>query len=224
MSRANRNSAERPIPRLGLSAALFAMLAAAMTVGTTGCVALPVLSAIPSIVSFAYNLSKKKSDGDTGTDANAPDADVAAADTDKPAPKLTAGSVCHLIALERPDLTVVELRKTAAGAPEYRELHLQQSGDDARWNPVAGDDTGPNGWRPAVNFLKMDFNPPLTDVIPDTGTCYLAYVPITPSPNGPVQATEFNSGAGDAAGGFSWDGREYQYKVARTLPCLSPSS
>jgi hypothetical protein len=47
---------------------------------------------------------------------------------------------------------------------------------------------------------------------------------MAPDPNGVVQPAEFKSGSGNAAGAFSWDGREYQYRVDRTLPCLSPSS
>jgi hypothetical protein len=224
VSRGNRHSVEPPLRKLGLSAALFAMLVGAMAVGTTGCVALPVLSVIPSVISFAYNLSTKKSDGDN-PDANSQDTETTTADADStPAKPLTSGEVCHLISLARPDLTVVELRKNGAGAPEYRELHLQSSADAALWTPVVNTDTGADGWRPAVNFLKMDFNPPLTDVIPDGGTCYLAYAPIAAGSNRPNQVAEFNSRDGDAAGAFSWAGRAYQYKVARTLPCLSPSS
>lgn len=223
MSRGNRHSAERARSKLGLSAALFAMLAGAMTVGISGCVALPVLSIIPSVVSFVYNAATKK-DGDSDSDAKNRDPEPTE-EASKPAPKLTAENLCHMIALARPDLMVVELRKTAAGAPEYRELRLlKNSEDDARWTPVIDTDTGPGGWRPAVNFLKMDFKPPLTDVIPNSGSCYLAYVPIGTDSNNPNQAEEFKSASGEAAGAFSWEGQAYQYKVERSLPCLASSS
>ena len=137
--------------------------------------------------------------------------------------KMTPAMDCHLLAIARPDLTVVELRKTTTGAPEYRELHLEQLTDDATWNPVVDSETGPSGWRPAVNFLNMDFKPPLTEVIPDSGTCYLAYAPIADA-NTASQVAEFKSGPGDASGDFAWAGRTYQYRVARTLPCTSPSA
>jgi hypothetical protein len=61
-------------------------------------------------------------------------------------------------------------------------------------------------------------------VIPSTGSCYLAYVPLSADPNSPQQAQEFKSASGDAAGAFSWEGQTYQYKVERTLPCLASSS
>ena len=228
MSRGSGKSGERPIANLSLSAALLALMAGAITFTTAGCVALPVLSAIPSVVSFVYNVATHKSDSDTDTDtdtAKNQDAEPPAEEeASKPPAQLTSDDVCHLMAIARPDLMVVELRKNSTGAPEYRELHLQNSAQEVRWTPVVDSDTGPSGWRPAVNFLKMDFNPPLTEVIPDNGTCYLAYVPIVVNPNNPNQSVEVKSGSGDAAGAFSWEGREYQYKVARTLPCLTPSS
>jgi hypothetical protein len=223
MSRGNRHSAERAIPRLGLSAAIFAVLAGAMTVGISGCVALPFLSVIPSVASFVYNAATKK-DGDSDADAKNQDPEPTE-EASKPPPQLTTENLCHMMALARPDMMVVELRKSSAGAPEYRELRLlKNSEEDARWTPVVDTDTGPDGWRPAVNFLKMDFNPPLTDVIPSTGSCYLAYVPIGADPNNPNQAAEFKSASGEAAGDFSWQGQAYQYKVERTLPCLASSS
>ena len=222
MSRGNRHRVYRAIPRLSLSAALFAMLAGAMAVGISGCVALPALSIIPSVVSFVYNAATKNSDSDAEAKKQDPEPTEEAS---TPPAKLTDENVCHMIALARPDMMVVELRKSAAGAPEYRELRLlKNSEDDARWTPVVDTDTGPDGWRPAVNFLKMDFNPPLTDVIPNSGSCYLAYVPIGADSNNPSQAAEFKSASGDAAGAFSWQGQSYQYKVERTLPCLASSS
>ena len=227
MSTGNRHSVGRRTPKFkfSLSAALLAMLAATTAVGTAGC-ALPLLGVIPSVVGLLFNVSSKKSD-DTATSAKDGDVQVTTGlndnDSNSSKSKMTPAMDCHLLALARPDLTVVELRKGTTGAPEYRELHLEQSTDDASWNPVVDSETGPSGWRPAVNFLSMDFKPALTEVIPDSGTCYLAYAPIADS-NTPRQVAEFKSGPGDASGDFAWAGRTYQYRVARTLPCTSPSA
>jgi hypothetical protein len=227
MSTGNRHSVGRRTPKFkfSLSAALLAMLAATTAVGTAGC-ALPLLGVIPSVVGLLFDVSSKKSD-DTATAAKDGDVQVTTGlndnDSNSSKSKMTPAMDCHLLALARPDLTVVELRKGTTGAPEYRELHLEQSTDDASWNPVVDSETGPSGWRPAVNFLSMDFKPALTDVIPDSGTCYLAYAPIADS-NTPSQVAEFKSGPGDASGDFAWGGRTYQYRVARTLPCTSPSA
>ncbi|HYK65767.1 MAG TPA: hypothetical protein VEY94_12540 [Patescibacteria group bacterium] len=225
MGKADRSPVEHLTSKLGQSAALFAVLTA-IAVGTSGCIALPFLSAIPSAVSFVYNVATGKSDSNSDADAkNEEYAPPSSDDSSKPPPKLTADNICHLMAIARPDLIVVELRKNAAGAPEYRELRLQpNTTEDARWAPVVDSDTGPEGWRAAVNFLKMDFKPALTDVIPDSGTCYLAYAPVVINPNNPVLPPEVKAAPGEAAGDFDWEGREYQYRVERTLPCLSPQS
>jgi len=211
------------------SAALLAMLAA-IAFSTAGCF-LPLLGAIPSVINLVH--SAYTSGSSTKDDAEAKNAEAAAptvaddAPTDqtgKPPPKLTPANICQMMAIADPDMVLVELRKDAAGAPEYRELHLQNSADEAHWTPVVDSDTGAGGWIPAVNFLKMDFQPPLTDVIPPVGTCYLAYAPIAIDPNNPYQAAELKSGAGGPVSTFSWAGRTYQYKVAPSVPCLSPSS
>lgn len=228
MVKGDRNPVERLTHNFGLSTALLAMLSAAIAVGTSGCLALPFLSAIPSAVSFVYNVATDKKSDDTADADDKDDATPVTANASTPTttpPKLTPDNICHLMALARPDLIVVELRKNAAGGPEYRELRLQpNSPEDARWAPVVDSEGGPDGWRPAVNFLQMNFKPALTEVIPDSGSCYLAYAPVVLNPNNPSPPVEAKAGPGNAAGDFDWEGREYQYRVERTLPCLSPSS
>jgi hypothetical protein len=206
----------------GLTATLGALLAAALAIGASGCVALPALGAIPSLISLIQNMSSSKS-GDPGTDAAAATQRAEAeAEPEPPPPKLTEGNVCQMIVLSHPNLLAVELRKAAGGAPEYRELQLVNSTDTATWTPIVTSETGPDGWRPAVNFLKMDFRPPLT--IPESGSSYLAYVPVANKSGDPNQEAQLQSSFGGAAGAFTWDGRVYAYTVASTLPCLALSS
>jgi hypothetical protein len=192
----------------------------AMALSTAGCV-LPLLGAIPSVISMAHSLYTS---GGKDDDVATKDAEAEAEAPSKPAAQLTPANVCQMMALARPDMVLVELRKSGGGAPEYRELHLQNSTDEAHWTPIVDSETGPDGWIPAVNFLKMDFQPPLTDAIPNAGSCYLAYAPMAIDPNDPYQAAELKSGAGSSVSTFSWAGRVYQYMVAPTLPCLSPTS
>ena len=206
----------------GLPAAPVALLVVVIAFVASGCF-LPILTAIPSVIGLASAMYKSN----TGTDdSDKKDQTTLASDADssKPPDKLTAGNVCQLMAISHPNMVLVELRKNGAGAPEYRELHMVNSTAEAHWTPVVDGDSGADGWLPAVNFLKMDFNPPLTAEIPDAGSCYLAYVPTATDPNDGNQSAELKSPAGSDVGTFSWDGRVYQYAVARTLPCLSPSS
>ena len=224
MGKGDRGRVHRSIPTTRFSTAFLAMLAGALAVSMTGCVALPFLGAIPSVASFIYNSATGKSDNNGDADAKNQDQDAQPATEEANKAPLTPDNICHLMALARPDLILVELRKNTSGAPEYRELRLQAGAEDARWTPVVDSDGGPDGWRPAVNFLKMDFKPALTEVIPDSGTCYLAYAPLAIDPTNPTQPVEAKSAPGTAAGDFAWEGREYQYRVEPTLPCLSPSS
>jgi len=221
MLRSSRKSV-RPMPKAGVPAALAALLAAVIAFGTAGCM-LPVLSIIPPVISLAHAVYTANSGAQNDADAKSQDAEASTAETSSPPPKLTPGNLCQMMAILRPDMVLVELRKNVAGAPEYRELRLLNSADEAHWTPVVDSETGPDGWLPAVNFLKMDFKPALTDIIPDAGTCYLAYAPSPTDPNSPDQAAEPGSRLA-GVGTFSWAGRVYQYTVARTLLCLSPST
>ena len=72
---------------------------------------------------------------------------------------MNSGDACNQLEVEVPD--VIELRRSASGAPEYRELQISESIDQLHWAPVADGETTGDGWRPAVNFLQMNFTPPL---------------------------------------------------------------
>jgi len=128
---------------------------------------------------------------------------------------------CDELDLEIPG--VIEIRKNASGAPEYRELRLGGSPDEPQWAPVPDKDTGPGGWRTAVNFMQMNFTPPLSGELPPTGSGYLAYAanePQTDAEQDRLVALTVDFGSG--MGTFSWNGRVYQYVVASRLPCFPP--
>jgi hypothetical protein len=229
MSGSNRKSFQRQMPK-GLSAALLALLATAIAFGTTGCL-LPVLTMIPSVISLAHTAytSNAKETAEESADAKNQEAETPTVPADAPAAtasdsKPAAANFCQMMALAHPNMMLVELRKDGAGSAEYRELHLLNTADEAHWTPVVGSETGRDGWLPAVNFLKMDFNPPLTAAIPAAGSCYLAYAPSAIDPNDSDSAAQLRSRLGNGVGTFSWGGQIYEYTVARTPPCLAPSS
>ncbi len=137
--------------------------------------------------------------------------------------ELNSADSCKLLAAEPPG--VIELRKGSSGAPEYRALKLGDSSGNLRWAPVVDQDTGADGWRPAVNFLSMNFSPPLTNALPESGSSYLAYAPAefrTSAEQDELTALRFDFGT--RGGTFDWDGRVYQYAVAHALPCSLPPS
>jgi hypothetical protein len=123
-----------------------------------------------------------------------------------------------------PSAGVVELRTAPSGAPEYRELRVDDSLAQPRWTPIVGEDTTPAGWRRAVNFPHMNFAPPLS--FPKTGTSYLAYLPVaeSESPSDDDRLATFTTYFGKPVGTFTWQGRVYHYSLPRALPRISRPS
>ena len=134
---------------------------------------------------------------------------------------MNSGDSCDQLEVEVPG--VIELRRSAVGAPEYRELQIADSIDQRQWAPVKDDETNSDGWRPAVNFLQMNFTPPLGAVVPETASNFLAYAPskvITPADGDRLIA--MTSNFGKPVGTFTWNGNYYHYVVTSTLPCFPP--
>lgn len=127
---------------------------------------------------------------------------------------------CDQLEIEAPG--VIELRRSAGGAPEYRELGLSDSAYQ-QWMPIADNETTADGWRPAVNFLHMNFSPPLGAVVPETASSFLAYAPsefISVADSDRMAA--MTSNFGKPIGTFTWNGHYYRYVVTSTLPCFAP--
>jgi hypothetical protein len=134
---------------------------------------------------------------------------------------MNSGDACNQLEVEVPD--VIELRRSASGAPEYRELEISDSLDEPQWAAVPDSDTTSDGWRPAVNFLQMDFTPPLGAVVPESASSFLAYTPskVITAADGD-RLTAMTSNFGRPMGTFTWNGNFYHYVVTSSLPCYPP--
>lgn len=134
---------------------------------------------------------------------------------------MNSGDSCNQLEVQVPD--VIELRRGASGAPEYRELEISDSLDQRQWAPIADGETTGDGWRPAVNFLQMNFTPPLGAVVPESASSFLAYTPskVITAADGD-RLTAMTSNFGKPVGTFSWNGNYYHYVVTSTLPCFPP--
>lgn len=142
-------------------------------------------------------------------------------EADARASEMNSGDSCDQLEVEVPD--VIELRRSVTGAPEYRELEISDTVAQRQWLPLAGDETTPDGWRPAVNFLQMNFTPPLGAVVPETASSFLAYTPskVITAADGD-RLTAMSSNFGKPIGTFTWNGNYYHYVVTSTLPCYPP--
>lgn len=136
---------------------------------------------------------------------------------------MASDDTCDQLEVEVPG--VIELRRSAAGTPEFRELQLTDSLDDRQWTPIAYSETKPDGWRPATNFLQMNFTPPLGAVIPENSSSFLAYAPsqFVSAADGD-KLTAMTTNFGKPVGTFTWNGHYYHYVVTTTLPCFPPPS
>ena len=134
---------------------------------------------------------------------------------------MTSGDSCNQLEVQVPD--VIELRRSAAGAPEYRELQISDSLAERQWLPLTNSDTTPDGWRPAVNFLQMNFTPPLGAVVAESSSSFLAYTPakVITAADGD-RLTAMSTNFGKPLGTFTWNGNYYHYVVTSTLPCYPP--
>lgn len=124
---------------------------------------------------------------------------------------------CEQLQLEVPG--VIELRKSAAGAPEYRELQVSGSLGNPQWRAMVDQDARVGGWRPAANFLQMNFTPPLGP-LPDAGSDYLAYRLMQSESPAEVEFAPLTVNFGKTEGTFRWNGSLYQFALAHTLPCF----
>lgn len=155
------------------------------------------------------------------TAAGHPGADRAKQEEEARERVMDSADRCDQLEIEVPG--VIELRRSAAGAPEYRELRLGDSLDDRQWIPIADNETTADGWRPAVNFLQMNFSPPLGAVVPETASNFLAYAPsqfisVADGDRFAAMASNF----GKPLGTFTWNGNYYHYVMTSTLPCFPP--
>jgi hypothetical protein len=202
----------------GLSRITAILCGAVLMTGTYGC----MLAALPLAISAAESVGSVVANGALGAVVAAHEGSGQLADPDHPGEAETdREDRCEQLQLDVPG--VIELHKNASGAPQYRELQLGGSLAKPQWMPIVGQDTDPSGWRPAVHFLQMEFNPPL-GVLPQTGSDYLAYRQMhSDSSAAPdVEFTPLTANFGKTEGTFRWKGSLYQFALGNRLPCFPP--
>jgi hypothetical protein len=200
---------------------LAAMLAVAVAAGLSGCW-LAAAQLAPVAVSAAEDVGAGVVHATAGAVGMARgESERAKDETRAREDAMHSEDSCEQLEVEVPG--VIELRKGAGGAPEYRELQLSDSAEEWQWTPITYGDPAGGGWRPAVNFLQLNFAPPLGGLAAPATSNFLAYAPsqyVSAADNDRMVAMTTNFGK--PAGTFTWAGRQYHYVVTRTLPCFPP--
>jgi len=118
---------------------------------------------------------------------------------------------------------LVELRTDKAGITRYRALSLGGTEMDPQWVPTPNQHADASGWLQAVNFTKMDFQPPLQPALTPDSSTYVAYAPADArGETEEGQLKTLNSAFGPESGTFHWNGRVYRYSALHKLPCHPP--
>jgi hypothetical protein len=198
-----------------ICAPLVAIFAAAIAVGVSGC-----WMAAAQLAPIAANVAEDVGAGAiqlaSGIGASAHhQSDLEKKAEEARATTMASDDSCNQLDVEVPG--VIELRRSAAGAPQYRELQVIDSLDQRQWAPTT------DGWQPAINFLQMNFSPPLGAVVPENTSNFLAYAPSKfVSQADSDRLTAMTSNFGKPVGTFIWKGQFYHYVVTSTLPCFPP--
>jgi hypothetical protein len=208
--------------RLGpmLSRVPLAFCCVVLAIGTCGCF-LPALSLAPLAIDAAEGVGSAVLAVTEGAVVEAHKGSGKSGDEDHTGEsEMDREQRCDQLQMDAPG--VIELHKGAAGATEYRELQLGGPLDRPQWIATVDKDTNAGGWRPAVNFLRMNFTPPL-GALPDAGSAYLAYTLVEAEPAAAEdRLAAMTLNFGKTVGTFDWNGQRYQFALAHKLPCFPP--
>jgi hypothetical protein len=119
---------------------------------------------------------------------------------------------------------IEEIRKTKEGVIESRQWKIQQTGGSPVWMLVAEKSAPEDSWQPKPNITRLNFNPPLGEMLTPDQPQFLAYAPAEVS--NPTDSEQFDSmtaAFGAGVGTFQWRGRTYSYVMVKDLPCFKPA-
>ena len=119
---------------------------------------------------------------------------------------------------------IEEVRKTKDGLIESRQWKIAESAGTPTWMLVAATSAPQDSWQPKPNIARLNFQPPLYQMLEPDKPQFLAYAPaeiVNPSDSEQVDSMTAAFGAG--VGTFQWRGRSYSYVVVKELPCFKPA-
>jgi len=119
---------------------------------------------------------------------------------------------------------IEEIRKTKAGVIESRQWKIVQNAGSPVWMLAAQKSAPENAWQPKPNIARLNFHPPLDEMLAPEKPQFLAYAPAeVTNPTDSEQFDSMTSAFGAGIGTFQWRGRTYSYVVVKELPCFKPA-
>ncbi len=119
---------------------------------------------------------------------------------------------------------IEEVRKTRDGLIESRQWKIAQNAGTPTWMLVREKSAPQDSWQPKPGITKLNFKPPLYEMLEPDKPQFLAYAPMdVQSPYDSEQFDTMTSAFGAGVGAFEWKGRPYTYVVVKDLPCFKPA-
>jgi hypothetical protein len=119
---------------------------------------------------------------------------------------------------------IEEIRKTKDGVIESRQWKIVQNAGSPVWMLAAQKSAPEDSWQPKPNIMRLNFNPPLFDMVTSDKPEFLAYAPAdVTNPTDSEQFDSMTAAFGAGIGTFQWRERTYSYVVVKQLPCFKPA-
>lgn len=116
------------------------------------------------------------------------------------------------------------MRKTLDGVIESRQWKVAQSAGAPTWMLVREKSAPQDSWQPKPGITKLNFKPPLYEMLEPNKPQFLAYAPAdVQTPYDSEQFDTMTSAFGPGVGAFEWRGRPYAFVVVKDLPCFKPA-
>lgn len=119
---------------------------------------------------------------------------------------------------------VEEVRKTKVGVIESRQWKVAASAGNPAWMMAREKSAPQDSWLPKPGITKLNFNPPLYEMLEPDKPQFMAYAPA--SVETPMDSEQFDSmtaAFGTGVGTFQWRGRPYTFVLVKELPCFKPA-
>ena len=116
---------------------------------------------------------------------------------------------------------IAEIRAESDQTTRLRQWTIGMVKGEQRWTVVHDPGTDSKGWRRETGLNQLNFNPPLETALASTKSRYMIAAPADPA--SALEANQLLTLTivfGPRIGTYDWNGKRYEYAVAKKLPCL----